>query len=477
MPPDTLSGTRHDKQPTDAFAVPGRALSRDRRKHLVGVLILFSTKSSVWSCAQSLCAGHTDPAFGSDRTRIAEGCVVSTGVFTGRLASSALVGQVVAPAYDALTSEQRRQYRVDHPLSYLHVTRSAPDEDDAATVTNASLVARGRSALHRIQLEGAFDDLAINAFVVYELETADHRQRGIVCEVPAESFRDHALPHEATRPDRAALLAEHFVGVGAASSPVACAVRDDPALDRAIEASTNAAPVLECDTGDGLIQRLWKVSDPAHEQAITEALASKRLYIIDGHHRAAANKSLFEDGLALPVLTAIFTTSAMQLVGFHRLLRLPVGLTQSEFIRRIGQRFPVRASVHVPEQREDEVVVRALGLWHVVSLDERPAHGSVKVREGSLPPSVVEREIVAGIAGRDVDVDVVYLPDTQSPEAVASLAAADHRVAIFVPPVTMDDVIEVAEGGATMPAKTTFFTPKARSGLFLRSYEAELSSG
>lgn len=402
--------------------------------------------------------------------------MVSVEVFSGRIAAQDRVGEVVSPAYDALSSEQRRAYRVAHPLSYLHVTRSAPDEDDATTVTTESLVARGRAALNRIRVARAFADEAVNAFVVYELETKTHRQRGIVCEVPAQSFRDHALAHEATRIERSELLARHFVGVGAASSPVACAVVDDASLQHAIDASATGAPFLVCDTGDGLTQRLWKVTSATHASTISTALASKSLYIVDGHHRAAANSSLLDQGISLPLLAAIFPAGAMQLVGFHRLVRLPVGMTESEFLDRVGRRFRVTQAVLTPEQQPDQVVIRARGSWHVVHLDERPSHGSVTVREGSLAPSVVEREIVNAIVGRDHDdVDVVYVPDTRSAEKVAALAAAEQRIAILVPPVTMDDVVEVANGAAAMPAKTTFFTPKVRSGLFLRSYDKELA--
>jgi uncharacterized protein (DUF1015 family) len=104
-----------------------------------------------------------------------------------------------------------------------------------------------------------------------------------------------------------------------------------------------------------------------------------------------------------------------------------------------------------------------------VRFDEPPASGSALVRLGSLDPSVVEREIVAAIVRRDDnEADVEYMPDEGDGHAVAAHAASCGRVPILVPAVTIADMVEVADSGMTMPAKSTYFVPKVRSGLFLR---------
>ena len=93
------------------------------------------------------------------------------------------------------------------------------------------------------------------------------------------------------------------------------------------------------------------------------------------------------------------------------------------------------------------------------------------IRLGSLDPAVLEREILVPIAGRDGSPpDVTFMPGADGFGPLVEQAAREGRVPIFVAPVDIDDLFEVADGDLIMPAKSTYFTPKVRSGIFLREY-------
>ncbi|MEM7092988.1 MAG: DUF1015 family protein [Actinomycetota bacterium] len=395
--------------------------------------------------------------------------MVAVRPFQGQIVRADRVGEVVSPAYDALTVAQRRQYRVDHPLCYLHVTRSAPDEDDADTVDNATLVRRGRAALERLLAADVLDAAGTPTLLVYELERGDHRQRGVVCEILGSEFRRAARPHEDTRPERAALLAEHFSHVRAASSPVACTIEVGARLAAALDTVGAESLVLEHEGGDGLIQRVWRVDHAATESEILASLANDDIYIIDGHHRAAANGQILDSGHDVPVLAAIFPPESLSLAGFHRLIRLPERLSEADLVKAVSRRFRVEPHQDRREPQGGSVAMYADGSWHTVHFDERPVSGSPLVRLGSLDPTIVEREIVRAIVARNEGTaDVDYMPDEGDSQAVADHAATEGRVPILVPAVTVADMVEVADGGLTMPAKSTYFVPKVRSGLFIR---------
>ena len=397
-----------------------------------------------------------------------------TGIhpFRGMLVRPDAAHDVVSPAYDAMGADQRRTFRAQHPHSYLHVTRSADDEPDAATVDNATLVQRGRVALEQLIDASLFEPVGDPALFMYRLIDDGHVQCGLVCEMPSEYYHSVARPHEATQAARAALLAEHFETVRAASSPVACAVRDDGSLEQQLnEVAQSSEPVLDFATDDGLRQSVWRVNDAGLAQRIATQLEGQALFIIDGHHRSEANRQMLAAGQSVPVLAAVFPEQSLRLVGFHRLVKLQPAVEVDEIIRRIGRRFRVETVSDVASVLPGRVAFVANGEWHVVWFDEPPIGGGAAIRLGSLDPVVLEREILRAIIGDEAIVDVTYAPDTDSFGAIVDQAKLEGRVPFFVPPVANEDMMAVAEGGEIMPAKSTYFTPKVRSGIFLRLLE------
>ncbi len=396
-----------------------------------------------------------------------------TGIqlFRGMVVLQDAAHDVVSPAYDALSVAQRQRFRADHPHSYLHVTRSAEDEPDAATVDNSTLVARGRAALEGIVGANLFAAHGAPALYVYRLVDGAHAQCGLVCEIPSDYYHSVAKPHEATRAERAALLAEHFGTVKAMSSPVACTVRDDGSLERELHAVTNGEPILDITGDDGLQQTVWRIDDTEVQVRITERLRDEPLFIIDGHHRSAANQQLHDRGVDIPVLTTIFPEQSLHLVGFHRLVRLRYGVDHALLLQAMQRRFRVETVSDVTMVSPGQVAIVLGDEWHLVHFDERPVAGGASILLGSLDPVVLEREVLLGILGRHGEFDITYTPDIEPFAVIVAEAADNDQIPIFVPPVAIADMMAVAEGGVIMPAKSTYFTPKVRSGVFLRVFD------
>lgn len=392
--------------------------------------------------------------------------------FRGRLVDPDWIEAVSSPAYDALSIEERRKVRAERPDSYLHVTRSAADEPDGDIVDSATLVARGRASLERLLAKQVFRPPAEPAFHVYRLATPGHVQIGLVGEVDPHHFALRALPHEGTQIARAKLLAQHFLTVGAASSPIACAIRDTGQLEDDLRSATQKEPELDFSGADGLRQSIWRVDDPELAARLRSRVESAELYIIDGHHRAAASRDLMAQGYTLPVLVAIFPARSLKLEGFHRFVTMPDDMSESDFVAAVGRRFAVERCDPQLDVERGTVAMFADGAWHRVQFDERPVAGSALVRLGSLDPSVLEREILWPILSRDGGPpDVTFVPATAPFDHLLGEAAAAGQVPIFVAPVELGDLFAAADGGLVMPAKSTFFTPKVRSGIFLRDYD------
>lgn len=379
--------------------------------------------------------------------------------------------RVISPAYDALSVDARVRFRQENPHSYLHVTRSASDEPDGDDIDDRTLVTRGRAALDALLAANAFTAMNKPCFLVYELADDGHTQRGLVVEFDPQAFVERVLPHEQVQAERAALLTLHAQVVQAVSSPVALTVDDDGSLAHALNTIAAGPPDRDFVASDGLRQRIWQVTDDEQTEAIQQAVAQPSFYIVDGHHRAAANRALLDAGTPVPVLAVIFPKTELRIDGFHRLLRLPEGVTEADLLAHIRRRFPVTSATDI-EPEPGHVSVKIAGGWHTITFDERPVAGSALVRRGSLDPVVLQREILDTLAAAvGQPLNVTYLPATAGVAELERVAEIERRVPFSVAAVDLDDLIAVADGRLTLPPKSTYFTPKVRSGVFLRTFD------
>lgn len=379
---------------------------------------------------------------------------------------------VVSPPYDALTPAERVAWAARNPYTYLHVTRSPEDADGEAS-DPVALAHHGREAVDRLLDAGAYRPVGDPAVFLYRLATDDHTQTGIVVDLAVTTFEDGTVRgHEAIRPDRAGVLAEHLDHCGATSSPVAIMHRPDPALQEAVAAWATAEPELDFDTHGVLRQTVWRVDDPDALAVVTARIGGHHLYITDGHHRAAAagivHRRRAAKGGVGPgaahnfVLVVLFPVDELTVGGFHRRIAGPVdgaavraGLEPGFLVERAGPTAVDRPAPGV-------LVARLDGHWYrLVRRVPVPAPGVA-----GLDVTVLHREVLEAVLGLgEADARIEFV----SGRTPADQVSVEDGGAVFATaPPTLDQVIEVADRGEVMPPKSTYFDPKPRSGVFLR---------
>lgn len=394
-----------------------------------------------------------------------------------RLVRPEWTDRVPTPAHDALTAAARRQYLLENPDSYLAVTRGPEDTAPGTERTPAELLAEGRASLERLLETGAFSPLRPASFYLYRQRSNDHEQTAIVGGVATSDFLDGQVKlHENVRPERASHLGRHFDVVGVQSSPIALAHRPLPNISAITQNITSSEePLLSFSSDDGLHQDVWAVSDPRDSQTIMDTLATHDLYVIDGHHRTAAaiaHRDFAGPGRADRVLSAIFSSDELSNVAHHRVLAL--GQETGEFLKRLTAELPVRivTSIHEVRTREaDEIAIRAHGYWHLVRVPFIGSHSSIADRLDNLDPVRLQRGILGpllGIDGKVYDDVLSYRPGIVSGEVLASEADERQLVFAMMRAVDVDDLLAASDAGLIMPPKSTYFHPKARSGLFVR---------
>lgn len=392
-----------------------------------------------------------------------------------RLVQESWAERVSSPAHDALTSSDRRAHLAMNPDSYMAVTRGIEDVDPTEGIGADDLLRQGRDALDRLRQNGAFSPERGDEFYVYRLVDGQHRLTGIVAGVSvADYLAGNVKIHEHVKAARAIHLANHLDVVGVQSSPIAMAHLPDPAIDAIIEATTQTEPLLSFQLPDGLEQTLWEVADPGADATLRTILDDDPLYLIDGHHRAAAAatfRTAAGPGMADWMLCAIFSADALDNAPHHRVLRPEGGV--AEALRLIGRHHRLRrcSAGDLDRRAESEVAIYADGEWFCVDLPLSGGAGAAGML-ADLDPSRFQDAVLGPLFRVDPEGDgpaLSYLAGERDVDELQASIDREGGLLAVMREVPIDILIAAADSGLVMPPKSTYFEPKVRSGVFLRA--------
>ncbi len=398
-----------------------------------------------------------------------------------RLIDEHWTDRVPAPAAETLSPAERQAHVAANPLSYLGVTRALDEgSDDPATV--AGTLTASRDHLDVLLDRGAFGPVRRPAVYLYRLTIGDHAQTGIVAGLPIEAYdRGEVAIHEQVKTVRAGYLADHREAVRVESSPISVAHPPDRDLASQVDhLATEAEPVVDFTADDGLRQTVWAVDDAAGAELL-DRLADHRLYLIDGHHRAAAasigaERSAGRDG---DILTVVFAADRLHNSAFHRSLN---GVDVEALITTIGRRYPIRPATSaddLADRRPGELALVAGGTPLVVTVasdgvglaeDDRAGVDGLGGLDG-LDPVLLQRRILEPLLGIDETVPtprLTYRIGDGDRADIETLDVADDAAVWVMRPVPVATILTTADAGRVMPPKSTCFLPKVRSGVFLR---------
>ena len=401
--------------------------------------------------------------------------------FAGLRPAPNRAAEVIAPPYDVLSSAEARARAAGKPWSFLHISKPEIDLPADTNPYAPEVYAKAVENLKRMQDAGVLVRDAAPCYYAYRIVMGAHTQTGLVAAASVADYDTNRIrKHEFTQPDKEADRVRQVDALNAQTGPVLLAYPQAPEIDAIIARASSGAPDADATADDGIRHTLWVIRDARVQQQLTQAFdALPALYIADGHHRsAAASRVAAARRAANPrhtgeesynyFLTVIFPHHQMQILPYNRVVADLSGMDAQAFLAKVSANFAVeKSAAPVAPAKPAEFGLYLPGQWYRLSIRREliPANDPV----ARLDVSLLSDHLLGPILGiKDLrrDKRIEYVGGIRGlPELEKRVASGEMAVAFALHPTRMQDLMAVAEAGAVMPPKSTWFEPKLADGL------------
>lgn len=395
--------------------------------------------------------------------------------FAGLRPATGMAAAVAAPPYDVLSSAEARLQAASRPWSFLHISKPEIDLPPGINPYAPEVYAKAAENLHKMLAAGILQRDAQPCYYAYRLTMDDHVQTGLIAAASVDAYDAGRIKkHEFTRPDKEEDRVRQIQALGAQTGPVLLAYPAAPGADALLAQATGAgAPEADVTGADGIRHTIWVLRDARLIDQLSAAFdALPALYIADGHHRSAAASRVAAarhgSGDSGAFLAVLFPQHALRIMDYNRVVRDLNGLAEAEFLARIAENFIVAtATAPVRPAARGEFGLYLPGRWLRLAL--RPDRARPRDPVARLDVSLLSDYLLAPVlAIHDLRSDrrIDFIGGMRGlGELERRVDSGEMAAAFCLYPTSMEDLMAVADSGAVMPPKSTWFEPKLADGL------------
>ena len=385
--------------------------------------------------------------------------------------------EVLAPPYDVLSSAEARERARGKPWSFLHVSKAEIDLPPSTDPYDRAVYAKAAENLKAMTAAGVLIRDAAPCYYAYRLTWRDHAETGLAAVTSLADYATNRVRrHEHTTPAKEDDRVRQIEAVNAQTGPVMLGYPTAPQVDALLNRAASDTPAFDVTTDDGVRHQLWVINDAQTVAALTRAVdALPALYIADGHHRSAAAERVAKarggNGAHGYFLTVMFPQNEMTILDYNRVIRDLNGLSPEALLARLRQDCTI-----VPSDRPmrptaaGEVGMYLAGRWYRLTLHAdavaKAEHSADPVER--LPITLLTRHVIEpvfGITDPRTDKRIDFVGGGRGLDELERLVASGaFAVAFALYPTQMRDLMAVADAGAIMPPKSTWFEPKLADG-------------
>ena len=405
--------------------------------------------------------------------------------FRGIRPPKAIAKEVSSRPYDVLNSEEAAREAEGNPMSLYHIIKPEINFTPIADEHDERVYAKAAEEFKKFRANGWLVQDEKEKYYVYAQTMNGRTQYGLVVAAWVEDYMEGRIKkHELTRKDKEEDRMKHVRVTNANIEPVFFAYphRDD--LDALVAKVCAGEPEYAFISDlDGFGHTFWVIDDEALIAKITEIFAQiPAMYIADGHHRSAAaalvgnekklqNPNHTGDEEYNYFLAVCFPDNQLNIIDYNRVVRDLNGLSEEEFLKALEEDFVVEkqgAEIYKPNKLHNFSLYLG-GEWY--SLTAKAGRYDDADPIGVLDVTISSNLILDKILGiKDLRTDkrIDFVGGIRGlGELKRRVDSGEMKMALALYPVTMQQIIDIADSGNIMPPKTTWFEPKLRSGLII----------
>ena len=396
-----------------------------------------------------------------------------------------LVEQVESRPYDVLNSEEAREEAGDNEKSLYHIIKPEIDFPEGTSEYDPRVYEKAAENFQKFQDKGWLVQDEKEQYYIYAQTMNGKTQYGLVVGAYVNDYMTGVIKkHELTRRDKEEDRMKHVRVNNANIEPVFFAYPDNAVLDALIKKYAQTKPEYDFIAPvDGFGHQFWIISDDEDIKTVTEEFRKMpSLYIADGHHRSAAaalvgaekqkqNPNHKGDEEYNYFMAVCFQASQLTILDYNRVIRDLNGLSSEEFLKALAKNFIVEkkgAEIYKPAKLH-EFSLYLDGEWY-----------SLLAKEGTYDNSDPIGVLDVDISSRLILDEILDIKDLRSSDRIDFVGglrglgelkrrvdSGEMRTALALYPVSMQQIMDIADSGKIMPPKATWFEPKLRSGLVI----------
>lgn len=394
------------------------------------------------------------------------------------------VKDIAALPYDVMSSKEARTMVKDNKYSFLHVDRAEVNLDESVGEYDKVVYDTAKKVLENMIEEGLYIQEKVPAIYIYQQIMDGRGQKGIVCCTSVDDYINNIIKkHERTRLLKEIDRVNHVDICNANTGPIFLTYRNNNEISSIVEEWTKKEPVYDFISEDGNGHRVWIIDDNIVIEKLVKLFKSiKYLYIADGHHRSAsAVKVALKRRKQLGkytgneefnyFLSIIYPDTELKVFDYNRTVKDLNGLSEEEFFSKVEESFYLSKSESnkpVTPKKKHEFGMYMNKQWFILRAKDGSFDESNPI--DSLDVSILQNNLlnpILGISDPTKSERIEFIGGIRGLKELENRADNDMKVSFSMYATTIDDIMNVADSGKTMPPKSTWFEPKPRSGIFI----------